>query len=123
MDRVRASRAAAWTREPAGFVRQQQAICLHQALQDDIRLTEDPRGDAMALITMALSICQIYSIRAYPSALNRAARIFAEKDPDLAMRYLQEGIAEARKLSDGWFWFANLIEYAELSYLQWERTE
>jgi hypothetical protein len=106
-----------------GSVRQQQAICLHQALQDDIRLTEDPRGDAMTLITMALSICQIYSIRDYPSALNRAGRIFAEKDPDLAMEYLQEGITEARKLSDGWFWFANLIEYAELSYLQWERTQ
>ena len=105
-----------------GAVRQQQAICLHQALQDGISLTEDPRGDAMALITMTLSICQIYSIRDYPSALNRAGRIFAEKDPDLAMEYLREGIAEARKLSDGWFWFSNLIEYAELSYLRWERT-
>ena len=106
-----------------GFVRQEQAICLHQALQDGIRLTEDPGGDAIALITMALGICQIYSIRDYPSALNRAGRIFAESDPDLAMEYLQEGIAEARKLSDGWFWFANLIEYAELSYRRWERTE
>jgi tetratricopeptide (TPR) repeat protein len=103
-----------------GFVRQQQAICLYQALQDDIELTKDPLGDARALITTALSICQIYSIRAYPSALNRAGRIFAEHDPDLAMAYLQEGIAEARKLSDGWFWFANLIEYAELSYFRWE---
>ena len=106
-----------------GSIRQQQAICLHQALQDGIRLTEDPRGDAVALITTALSICQIYSIRDYPSALNRAARIFAERDPDLAMEYLREGIAEAKKLSDGWFWFANLIEYAELSYRQWELTE
>jgi hypothetical protein len=105
-----------------GFVRQQQAICLHQALQDDIRLTEDPHGDAMALITMALSICQIYSIRDYPSALNRAGRIFAEKDPDGALEYLREGIAEAKKLSDGWFWFANLVEFAELSYLQWKAT-
>lgn len=105
-----------------GFVRQQQAICLHQALQDGIRLTDDPHGDAMMLITMALSICQTYSVRAYPSALNRAGRIFADKDPDLALGYLREGIAEARKLSDGWFWFANLIEYAELSYLQWEST-
>jgi hypothetical protein len=105
-----------------GFVRQQQAICLHQALQDDIRLTEDPRGDAIALITMALGICQIYSIRDYPSALNRAGRIFAEKDPELALNYLREGIVEAKKLSDGWFWFANLIEFAELSYLQWKDT-
>jgi hypothetical protein len=105
-----------------GVIRQQQAICLHQALQDEIRLTEDPRGDAVALITTALSICQMYSIRAYPSALNRAGRIFAERDPDLAMQYLREGIAEARKLSDGWFWFANLIEFAELSYARWELT-
>jgi len=105
-----------------GAVLQQQAICLHQALQDNITLTEDPRGDAVALITMALSICQTYSIRDYPSALNRAGRIFAEEDPDLAMEYLREGIAEAKKLSDGWFWFANLIEYAELCYLRWERT-
>jgi hypothetical protein len=105
-----------------GLVRQEQAICLHQALQDGIKLSQDPQGDAMALITRALGICQIYSNRAYPSALNRAGRIFAETDPDLAMAYLQEGIAEARKLSDGWFWFANLIEYAELSYSRWERT-
>jgi tetratricopeptide (TPR) repeat protein len=105
-----------------GFVRQQQAICLYQALQDGIRLTDDPRGDATALITMALGICQMYSIRAYPSALNRAGRIFAESDPDLAMEYLREGISEAKKLSDGWFWYANLIEFAELSYSQWEIT-
>lgn len=106
-----------------GVIRQQQAICLHQALQDDIKLTDDPRGDAKALIAVALSICQIYSVRAYPSALNRAGRIFAGQDPDLALGYLQDGIAEARKLSDGWFWFANLIEYAELSYHQWESTD
>jgi hypothetical protein len=54
--------------------------------------------------------------------LNRAGRIFAEEDPDLALSYLRDGIEEARKLSDGWFLFANLIEYAELSYVLWERT-
>jgi hypothetical protein len=105
-----------------GFVRQQQAICLHQAMQDGIELTKDPLGDARTLITRALSICQMYSIRAYPSALNRAGRIFADTDPDLALEYLQDGRVEARKLSDGWFWFANLIEYAELSYLRWDKT-
>jgi tetratricopeptide (TPR) repeat protein len=105
-----------------GLVRQQQAICLHQALQDDVELTDDPGGDARALITVALSICQVYSVRAYPSALNRAGRIFAGREPELALGYFRDGIAEARKLSDGWFWFANLIEYAELSYLQWEST-
>jgi len=106
-----------------GFVRQQQAICLHQALQDGIALTEEPQGDAMALITMALGICQMYAVRAYPSALNRAGRIFAERDPDLALDYFREGIAEAKKLSDGWFWYANLIEFAELSYQRLELTE
>jgi tetratricopeptide (TPR) repeat protein len=105
-----------------GLVRQEQAICLYQALQDDIELTDDPRGVAVALITMALSVCQMYSILAYPSALNRAGRIFAESNPDLALDYLREGIAEAEKLSDGWFWFANLIEYAELSFSRWELT-
>ena len=28
----------------------------------------------------------------------------------------------AKELSDGWFWFANLIEYAELSYAAWLKT-
>ena len=102
-----------------GFLRQQQAICLHQALQDGIRLTADPGRDAMALIDEALRICQIFSIRAYPSALNRAGRIFAQQDPDQALDYLRTGSVEAQKLSDGWFWFANLIEYAELSYQLW----
>src|SRR5579872_1016268 len=102
-----------------GFLRQQQAICLHQALQDGIRLTAEPGRDAMGLIEEALRICQIFSIRAYPSALNRAGRIFAQQDPDQALNYLRTGIVEAQKLSDGWFWFANLIEYAELSYRLW----
>ena len=35
------------------------------------------------------------------------------------MSYLAEGIAEARRLSDGWFWLANLTEYAELAYRAW----
>jgi len=102
-----------------GFLRQQQAICLHQALQDGIRLTAEPGRDAMGLIEEALRICQIFSIRAYPSALNRAGRIFAQQDPDQALDYLRTGIVEAQKLSDGWFRFANLIEYAELSYRLW----
>jgi hypothetical protein len=40
----------------------------------------------------------------------------------MGLRFLAEGIDVARKLSDGWFWFANLIEYAELSYRAWAET-
>src|SRR5262249_54443368 len=35
---------------------------------------------------------------------------------------LAQGIEQAEKLSDGWFWFANLIEYAELCYRAWVAT-
>jgi hypothetical protein len=105
-----------------GFVYQEQAICLYQAVQDNIRLTNDPIGDAKQLITKALDICLAHSIRGYPSALNRAGRIFGQDDPEAGLKYLRDGINEARRLSDGWFWFANLIEYAELSYRVWART-
>jgi chloramphenicol 3-O-phosphotransferase len=105
-----------------GFVYQEQAICLYQAAQDDISLISDPVGAAKARITTALDICLAHSIRGYPSALNRAGRIFSQDEPDKALGYLKVGIAEAERLSDGWFWFANLIEYAELSYWLWDRT-
>lgn len=106
-----------------GLIYQQQAICLYQALQDNIRLTADPIGDAKKLIKNALDICLSHAIRGYPSALNRAGRIFGNDDPEQGLRYLKEGIGEARRLSDGWFWFANLIEYAELSYRVWVETQ
>jgi len=53
-----------------------------------------------------------------PSALNRAGRIFGRTTASRT-GIPRQGIDEARKLSDGWFWFANLIEYAELSYKVW----
>jgi len=106
-----------------GLIYQEQAICLYQALQDNIRLTTDPIGDAKKLVKNALDICLSHSIRGYPSALNRAGRIFGHDDPEQGLRYLKEGIGEARRLSDGWFWFANLIEYAELSYHLWVETQ
>jgi tetratricopeptide (TPR) repeat protein len=105
-----------------GLIYQEKAICLHQALQDDIKLVPDPVDEAKNLIKKALDICLSHSIRAYPSALNRAGRIFSEDDPDQALQYLEKGIAEAHRLSDGWFWFANLIEYTELCYRVWIRT-
>lgn len=106
-----------------GLIYQEQAICLYQALQDGIRLTrDDPMTQARSLITRSLSICQSHSIRAYPSALNRAGRIFGRDEPDKALRYLATGIVEARRLSDGWFLVANQVEHAELSFRTWFET-
>jgi tetratricopeptide (TPR) repeat protein len=107
-----------------GAIYQQQAICLFQAAQDDAVLIEarDPIEYAKRLITLALDICRDQNVRSYPSALNRAGRIFGQDDFDLGLRYLSEGIDWARRLSDGWFWFANLTEYVELSYRAWAAT-
>ena len=107
-----------------GLVYQQQAICLLQAAQDGIDLTagQDPGATAERRIKIALDICRDHAVRGYPSALNRAGRIFGRNDVEAGLRYLAEGIDVARRLSDGWFWFANLIEYAELSYRGWVQT-
>ena len=107
-----------------GVIYQEQAICLFQAMQDGITL--EPKRDsidqAKRLIKLALDICRNRNIRAYPSALNRAGRILGQEDFDAGLRYLAEGIDESRRLSDGWFWFANLIEYVELSFQAWTAT-
>ena len=105
-----------------GFIYQEQAICLYQASRDGIKLIADQMADARQRITRALDICVANSVRGYPSALNRAGRIFAATDPEAGLKYLNDGIAEAHRLSDGWFWFANLVEYVELSYRQWRHT-
>lgn len=107
-----------------GTIYQQQAICLFQAMQDgsDLAANRDPREQSRRLITLALDICRDQNLRGYPSALNRAGRIYGQSDFDTGFRYLQEGIEQARRLSDGWFWFANLIEYAELRYRAWRVT-
>ncbi len=107
-----------------GLIYQEQAICLFQAAQDGINLTpgSDPVEQAKRLITVALDLCRDLAVRGHPSALNRAGRIFGQDDADTGLRFLAEGIRQARTLSDGWFWFANLIEYAELSYRAWAET-
>ena len=105
-----------------GFVYQEQAICLFQATQDGIDLVLEPIKRARELITWALDICRDQAVRGYPSALNRAGRIFGRDDPDAGFRYLTDGLEWAARLSDGWFLFANLIEYAELGYRVWEKT-
>jgi hypothetical protein len=107
-----------------GAIYQQQAICLAQATEDGINLVadRDPIEQCKRLITLALDICRDQNLRNYPSALNRAGRIYGLQDFRVGLRYLKAGIDWARRLSDGWFWFANLIEYAELSYRAWVET-
>jgi tetratricopeptide (TPR) repeat protein len=105
-----------------GIIYQEQAICLYQAFQDDVFLTQDPLTEARRLATTALGICLSNSIRGYPSALNRAGRIFGHDDQDKGLELLEEGIKQARRLSDGWFLLANLVEHAELSYRAWYAT-
>jgi hypothetical protein len=100
------------------MIYQEQAICLVQASQDGINLLgdRDPIEAAKRLATRAVDICRVQNVRGYPSALNRAGRIFGIADFDKGLTYLAEGIEWAQRMSDGWFWFANLIEYVELSY-------
>jgi tetratricopeptide (TPR) repeat protein len=105
-----------------GLLYQEQAICLFQATRDGIELVEDQSAEAERRITRALDICREQAVRGYPSALNRAARIFAQTDPEAALRFLREGIDHARSLSDGRSWLANLIEYVELIYQAWVET-
>lgn len=99
-----------------GLIYQEQAICLFQAAQDGSDLVPNPVEQAKRLITVALDLCRDLAIRGYPSALNRAGRIFGEGSPESGLGYLEQGIEWSRKLSDGWLWFANLIEHAELCY-------
>src|SRR6185437_7642845 len=107
-----------------GLIYQEQAICLFQAAQDDISIIPaDPIEEAKRLIRRSLDLCRSLAVRGYPSALNRAGRIFGADDPYAGLRYLEEGIESARQLSDGWFWFANLIEFVELCYRVWREGE
>jgi tetratricopeptide (TPR) repeat protein len=105
-----------------GIIYQEQAICLHQALQDGVELVDDPTAEAKRLITHAIEICLTQSIRGYPSALNRAGRIFGQDNADEGLRYLDTGITQARRLADSWFLLSNLIEYVELCYRSWKVT-
>jgi hypothetical protein len=111
--------ARSWTW--LGIIYQEQAICLFQAMGDGTNLIspKDPLETAKHLITLSLDICQDQAVRSYPSALNRAGRIFGQEDPHVGLDYLSEGIDAARRLSDGWFLFANLVEYVELCYRTW----
>lgn len=107
-----------------GQIYQEQAICLFQAHQDGITLVSGANQVERAeeLIMRSLDLCDELNARAYPSALNRAGRIFGARDADSGLDYLRKGADAAEALSDGWFWFASLIEYAELSYRAWSET-
>jgi hypothetical protein len=111
--------ARSWTW--LGIIYQEQAICLLQAKPDDASLVpgKDPLATAKRLIKLSLDICRDQAVRSYPSALNRAGRIFAVDSPDTALDYLSDGIEAAHRLSDGWFWLASLVEYVELCYRTW----
>jgi hypothetical protein len=105
-----------------GLILQEQAVCLFQAKEEGLDLVDEPVEQAKQIITRALSICRDQAIRWYPSALNRAGRIFGKEDPDAGLRYFDASITEARRVADGWFLSASLIEYLELSYRVWTET-
>jgi tetratricopeptide (TPR) repeat protein len=110
-----------------GLIYQEQAICLYDAVaedQFDLLRDEgrDPYQRAETLIAQALDICRDQRVRSYPSALFRAGRIFGQKDFDKSLGCLEEAIIQARQLSDGWIWFASLIEYVEVSYQAWVKS-
>jgi tetratricopeptide (TPR) repeat protein len=107
-----------------GLVYQEQAVCVVQAAAEGIDLVDDDAEEwARRRIKVALDLCRDLSVRAYPSALNRAGRIFGTTDCEVGLQYLTEGIDSAKRLYDGWFWFANLIEHAELCYRAWVGTD
>jgi AAA ATPase domain len=107
-----------------GVIKQEQAICLAQAERDGVVLVlgKDMKEEAKRLIRQALDICQELNLRAYPSALNRAARILGPDDIEVGLRYAEEGIAWGERLSDAWKSTACLVEYVELCYQAWDRT-
>jgi tetratricopeptide (TPR) repeat protein len=108
-----------------GTIFQEQAICLAQAYRKGIKLPGhggDPMTEAKLLIEKALEICREQNLRAYPSALNRAARIFGVDDINAGIGYAEDGIAWATLLSDGWRRTACLVEYVDLNYRGWVKT-
>jgi tetratricopeptide (TPR) repeat protein len=105
-----------------GVIYQEQAICLHQAQQERITISPDQAVEAQLLITRAMDLCQDNNTRHYPSALNRAGRIFEATDADRGIEHLASAIEEAQRIGDGWFYSSSLIEYVEMCYRAWEKT-
>lgn len=106
-----------------GTLYQEQAICLFQAAEDGVSLIPGRDAEeARRRAVLALDICRDQSVRDYPSALNRAGRIFGRDDFATGLGYLADGIEWSRRLSDGWRLLTNLVDYAELSYRAWIAT-
>ena len=106
-----------------GILYQEMAICLHQATRDGSTLIENQPEATVALIERALDICHESNVRAYPSALNRAGRIYyAVGRREEGLESLRQGIVEAERIGDGWFRSANNIEYVEYAYRSWIST-
>lgn len=102
-----------------GVIYQEQAMCLFQSIQAEVQLLDpgaDPAEEAESLILKSLRLCRTINVRNYPSALNRAGRIFGAKDPDRGLNHLLAAADKARELSDGWFLLSSLTEYAELCH-------
>ena len=109
-----------------GMLYQEMAICLHQAGRERLVLVqnvddvEDQADLALELIERSLDICRDFNVRAYPSALNRAGRIFfaaGRSMPDWSTSTRASprrcGSATAGCPS------ANNIEYVEYAYRAW----
>ena len=100
------------------IIYQEQAICLYQAYLDDETslVAGDPLDLARKLADQAVTICRERSVRGYPSALNRAARIIGDQDADQGLELLEKGIAAAKAMSDGWFYrwsWGDVVESAD----------
>jgi hypothetical protein len=70
-----------------------------------------------------MDICRDQAVRWYPSALNRAGRIYGRDEPDQGLDFFSTAVDEARRVADGWFLSASLIEYLELCYRTWQETD
>ena len=69
-----------------------------------------------------MDICRDTSSRNYPSALNRAGRIFSETDFDQGIEHLSVALAEAKRIGDGWFYSSSIIELVETCYRAWQAS-
>lgn len=94
-----------------GQVHQQLAISL---AQED---REQNMKEAIFNIEEALYLCEQNNLRALPSALNRAGRIYTlAEEYEKAIDLFERGITTAKSSKDYWFLAANFVERAELLY-------
>jgi tetratricopeptide (TPR) repeat protein len=86
-----------------GVVYQEQAVCAFQANASGLELVPAPEPNpeewAKRQITVALDLCRDLAVRSYPSALNRAGRIFGATNSDAGLAYLADGIEPGQKVA------------------------